>query len=277
MILYFSGTGNSLAIARKIAEPLGEQVISLHEAVAADLSGEKRIGVVFPTYWLDAPLAVKALIPRIVFPKDAYTFVVITCGAQTNNAIWTVRRLLKRQGVRVDYCHKIRVPDTSALAFGRNPNAQTWKFDKFAPRLETIIADLSAEKHRLHFAGFDPLGWLLNAGSLAKKSYRLTTPVVNTDKCIGCNICVRVCPQGNISLTDNTDRSADRVQNTDKPVAHIGDNCTLCLGCVHFCPHQAVEVGNRPTQKGYQYHHPQVKLKDMIIRKQYQKMDNNPH
>lgn len=252
MILYFSGTGNSLAIARKIAEPLGEQVISMYDALTADLSGEKRIGLVFPTYWLDAPLAVKALIPRIVFPKDAYTFVVITCGAQTNNAVWTVRRLLKRQGVNVDYCHKIRVPDTSALAFGRNPNDQAWKFGKFTGRLDTIAADIAAGKHQLHFAGFDPLGWLLNAGSLAKKSYRLTTPVVDTDKCIGCNTCVRVCPQENIVLSDSK--------------AHIGDNCTLCLGCVHFCPHQAVEVGNRPTHKDYQYHHPQIKLKDLLLR-----------
>jgi flavodoxin len=29
MILYFSGTGNSLAIARKIASVLGEQVFAL--------------------------------------------------------------------------------------------------------------------------------------------------------------------------------------------------------------------------------------------------------
>lgn len=252
MILYFSGTGNSLAIARQLAERLNERLMSFAEAIGQDLTNEKRIGLVLPTYWLDAPLAVKALIPRIVFPKDAYTFVVITCGAQTNNAVWTVRRLLKQQGVKVDYCHKIRVPDTSALAFGRNPNNQVWKFEKFASRLEMIANDLAAEKHRLHFAGFDPFGWLFNAGPLAKKSYRLTTPVVNTDKCVGCNTCVRVCPQENIVLSDMK--------------AHIGDNCTLCLGCVHFCPQQAVEVGNRPTQKDYQYHHPQVKLKDMLRR-----------
>lgn len=250
MILYFSGTGNSLAIAQHLAERLNERLMSLKEAVGQDLTHEKRIGLVFPTYWLDAPLAVKALIPRILFPKDAYTFVVITCGAQTNNAIWTVRRLLKNQGVRVNYCHKIRVPDTSALAFGRNPNDQVWKFDKFAYRLDDIANDLATETHRLHFAGFDPFGWLLNAGSFAKKCYRLTTPMVNADKCIGCNTCIRVCPQENIVLSDKK--------------AHIGDNCTLCLGCVHFCPQQAVEVGGRPTKKEYQYHHPQVNL---LVRK----------
>ncbi|MBQ7530789.1 MAG: EFR1 family ferrodoxin [Paludibacteraceae bacterium] len=266
MILYFSGTGNSLAIARKIAEGIGEQVLSMYDAVKADLSGEKRIGLVFPTYNLDAPIAVTQLIPRIRFPKDAYTFVVITCGAQTNNAVWTVRRLLKQQGVRVDYCHKIRVPDSSALAFGRNPNDQAWKFGKFAPRLETIIAELAAEKHRLHFAGFDPFGWLMSRENLQRKIAQMTTPQVNPDKCIGCNTCVRVCPQRNIILLENTDRYADGVQNTDKPLAAIGPHCTWCLSCVHFCPQQAVEVNGKTVSKAFQYHHPDIRLKDMLKR-----------
>ena len=40
MILYFSGTGNSLAIARAIAEHVGDKVLPLREAVQTDLSQE---------------------------------------------------------------------------------------------------------------------------------------------------------------------------------------------------------------------------------------------
>ena len=46
MILYFSGTGNSLAISRQLAERLGEQVMPLGLAVKHDLSQERRIGFV---------------------------------------------------------------------------------------------------------------------------------------------------------------------------------------------------------------------------------------
>ena len=87
MIIYFSGTGNSLAIARKIAETIGEQVLSMYDAVKMDLSNEQRIGLVFPTYNLDAPIAVTQLIPRIRFPKEAYTFVIITCGLPFSEAV----------------------------------------------------------------------------------------------------------------------------------------------------------------------------------------------
>ena len=50
MILYFSGSGNSLAIARRLAEKLNEQVMPLRDAVSIDLTKEQRIGLVYPTY-----------------------------------------------------------------------------------------------------------------------------------------------------------------------------------------------------------------------------------
>ena len=252
MILYFSGTGNSLAIARQLAERLNERVMSLYEAARLDLTQEKQVGLVFPTYNLTAPKAVRDLVPQLHVSPDAYVWIVITCGAQTNNAIWAVRRLLRKQGVRVNYCHKIRVPDSSALAFGRNPNDQVWKFEKYASRLQNIGDELVAQKKTLHFAGFDPFGWLMSLPRLERKIGNMTQPHVDEQKCIGCGICAKVCPQENIVLT------AEK--------ATIADKCTWCLSCVHFCPQQAVQLNGRQITKEFQYHHPQVKLKDMIKR-----------
>ena len=124
MILYFSGTGNSMAIGRQLAERLGEQVMPLSRAVARDLSHERRVGLVFPCYWFNAPRAVTELVPRLRLSEEAYVFIVIPCGAQAGNAIWTVRRMLAAKGIDVAYSHKIRVPDNSAVGFGRNPNDQ---------------------------------------------------------------------------------------------------------------------------------------------------------
>ena len=250
MILYFSGSGNSLAVARRIAEKTGERTMPLREATGKDLMSEKRIGLVFPTYWLDAPTAVRDLVPQLQIAPTAYVFIVITCGAQTNNAIWTVRRLLRKKGVKVAYCNKIRVPDSSAIGFGRNPNDHAWKFERYAPRLEKIIDDIAVGTCALHFSGFDPFGWLLNRPVIAAKTQKMTRPVCNTAICVGCGICEKVCPQRNITIVG------------DK--AKVGDRCTMCLACVHFCPHQAMEIGGKPTKKEHQYHHPEVKLKDMI-------------
>lgn len=89
MILYFLGTGNSLAISRHIAKRLNETVMPLSQAVYQDLSQERRIGLVYPSYWFNAPRAVTELLPRLQLPKEAYVFIVIPCGAQAGNAIHT--------------------------------------------------------------------------------------------------------------------------------------------------------------------------------------------
>lgn len=250
MILFFSGTGNSMAISRQLAERLGEQVMPLNQAVKRDLSQERRIGLVFPCYWFNAPRAVTELVPRLRISEEAYVFIVIPCGAQAGNAIWTVRRMLASKGIEVAYSHKIRVPDNSAVGFGRNPNDQVWKFDRYAGRLERIAADIAAGVHRCHFAWWGLAGALCAIPAVQRRTLPMLTPAVNADRCIACDICAKVCPQGNITICDGK--------------ACCGDDCTQCLACVHFCPQQAVEINSKPTPKAHQYHHPRVTFNDIL-------------
>ena len=252
MILYFSGTGNSLAIARKIAEAVDDQVLPLNEAVQQDLTNEQRIGLVFPTYDFNMPPAVRTLVPQLRISPKSYVFAVITCGGQAGNCVWTLRRLLRKQGIELAYSHKVSMPDNSALAFGRNPNKQFKKFERVPKRLEQIIRELQAESHTLHYSWFSGLSWLLGLPAVERGMIHTLGPKVNPDKCIGCNTCVRICPTANISLTD------------DK--ALIGDSCTVCLACVHSCPQQAISTNGRETLKDRQYRHPDIKLKDLIKR-----------
>ena len=251
MIIYFSGTGNSLAIAQQIASATGEHVMPLTEAVRKNLTGERRIGLVYPSYDFNAPPAVRNLVPRLKLDKQAYVFIVIPCGAQAGNSIWTVRRMLREKGIETSYSHKIRVPDNSAIVFGRNPNEQVWKFARFAKRLKTITADVQAERHAHHFAWFSPLAWVMGTERMQAWMIRTFRPAVNEEKCTGCGICARVCPMRNIGVDEK---------------AGIGPHCTACLACLHACPHQAIEAGGKATVKERQYRHPEIKLKDLTLR-----------
>ena len=146
MVLYFTGTGNSFAVARHIAAATGDSLLPLAEAAGTDLSAETTVGLVYPCYDFNTPPAVRDLVARLQLRPSAYLFIVVTCGAQTGNSVWTVRRILRRKGVRVAYCHKIRMPDNSATLFGRNPNDQLWKLEKYAPRLQRIVDDVRARR-----------------------------------------------------------------------------------------------------------------------------------
>ena len=244
MILYFTGTGNSLAVAQKLASATGDSLMPLAEAAGKDLSAEECIGLVYPCYDFNTPPAVRDLVARLHLNAKAYLFIVVTCGAQTGNSIWSVRQLLRKQGVRVAYCHKIRMPDNSATLFGRNPNDQLWKLEKYAPRLEQIAADIKARRRCHHFGTPGLAGWLTGIPALEHKILGAFKPQVNADLCVGCGRCVKTCPISNITLDDLSH-------------AAIGTACTACLGCLHACPHQAIQVGGKPVPKERQYRHPE--------------------
>ncbi len=252
MILYFSATGNSLAIARQLAEQLSEQLMPLPEATEQDLTAEKRIGLVFPTYDFNLPPALPEMISRLRISPQSYVFTVVTCGSMAGNCIWVLRRILREKGIELAYSHKVSVPDNSALAFGRNPNKQLGKFERVPARMEQIIRELQTESHTLHYSWFSLLSWLLGRPAVERGMIHYLGPKVNTDKCIGCNICVRVCPMENIRLTDKK--------------ALIGDKCTVCLACVHACSQQAVSTNGHEARKERQYRHPQIKLNDLLRR-----------
>lgn len=96
MIIWFSGSGNSLSVARTLAEKTQDTLLHLNDAPAANLSGEKVIGLVYPTYSYDAPLKIEEMLGSIRFPKDAYLWIVVTCGSTPGNSIFTVRRILRQ-------------------------------------------------------------------------------------------------------------------------------------------------------------------------------------
>ena len=252
MILYFSATGNSLAVARQLAERLNERLMLLTGAVQQDLTAEKRIGLVFPTYDFNLPPAMPEMISQLQISPQAYVFAVVTCGSAAGNCIWVLRRLLRKNGIELAYSHKVSMPDNSALAFGRNPNKQLGKFQRVPARMEQIIRELQAESHTLHYSWFGLLSWLLGRPAVTRGMIHCMGPKVNPAKCTGCGICSRVCPMKNIRLTDKK--------------AITGDHCTVCLACVHACAQQAFTTNGLQTHKERQYRHPQIQLKDLLLR-----------
>lgn len=51
---------------------------------------------------------------------------------------------------------------------------------------------------------------------------------INSRKCIGCSLCERLCPMGNIAVKNG--------------IAVSSDKCTMCYRCISKCPEQAITL-----------------------------------
>ncbi len=74
---------------------------------------------------------------------------------------------------------------------------------------------------------------ITEAGSAAKnrtREWRTFRPVVNLEKCTGCGICVKFCPDNALKLVD---------MKGGKKIKIDYEHCKGCLICVDECPFKA--------------------------------------
>lgn len=99
VIYYFSGTGNSLNVARIIAREMGgAELISVRQdAEKVPASDAKVIGFVCPVYEWDIPERMKYFVKRLAVNKEAYFFMAATYIAVHGRCFETIDRLLRKK------------------------------------------------------------------------------------------------------------------------------------------------------------------------------------
>lgn len=242
MIYYFSGTGNSRYVARKLAFQLGTEAVTIRDNLPD--SSCRNIGIVFPVYAWGLPKPVVHFIQRLrdaAIGEDAYIWCVMTCGDETGNAPAILRRELASSGLKLSALWSIIMPNVYVLLPGFDVDKKEVECKKLAAapaRIDEIAAQVKRREHvtdvtrgswpRMKTAVVYPL--FLKYGVNTQK-FR------STDACISCGRCAEVCPQDNIRLTDGHPQ--------------WGDDCSSCLGCYHACPAQAIEYGKATRNKGH--------------------------
>ena len=236
IILYFTATGNSLYIARQLADE-NTELLSIPQMVKQsrhDFEADE-IGIVYPIYGHMPPNIVREFIKKAKLTAN-YKFAVLTYGARKCDAVEIWDEISRKAGNPFDYIATIIMVDNWLPNFDMN---EQMKIDKRIPEnLQQITADLASQKHwhepvteeeRQMHAGFmaythlDPeIGFLMRS----EKYFQVT------DACIGCAICTEVCPRGNYVLTSTG-------------VKTEGD-CDFCFACIQNCPQKAIQFKSLP-------------------------------
>ncbi|GAB6285037.1 MAG: EFR1 family ferrodoxin [Methanoregula sp.] len=257
-IYYFSGTGNSLAVARDLAKNLGDADLIpiprvMHQQKITD--NAQAVGIVFPVYFSDMPPYVQEFVKKLNFSKVSYIFGIATCGQKPGHALLTLKSLLERKRTTLAAGFVLVMPENyiAPLDLIEPASIQEQKNKDINGKIHALTA---AIKQRQVSApeGTDSLVWRILDGIFSvyvTSVIRIPKQIHITDTCNRCGMCSRICPTNNITVTE-------------KGVTWDG-RCTQCYACVHWCPRGAIEIGSYTTGKP-RYHHPDIVLKDMILR-----------
>lgn len=227
-IFCFSGTGNSLYAARKIAAEIGAEVCNMRGIAEC---GDDVIGFVFPTYFWGLPRSVDCFLDNLVITnKSAYIFSVTAYGGFSSGVSGAVDKKLKKQGLRLSYGAKVKMVENYLPGFKVNDSDELWKRSDSA--LDAIILDLKSRVHnkpqaytilnKLAQSVYPP-----NVGNCAEN--------FTTNGCKSCGLCEKVCPNGNITLENGAPK--------------FGEKCEICLACLNVCPVDAIDYGKSTRGK----------------------------
>jgi len=245
-IYWFSGTGNSLYAAKRLADELGHtQLVQITNEPPSDIAGGKgkTIGFVFPSYCCNLPRAVRAFVEKLEIRPDTYIFTIVTMGGPGHGSIAALNKLLKAKGQPLHYGRGLRMPANYVLLYNpADPEKGHEMLEKTNARLHAFAADIMAGTQSVKSHPFI-------MQTLYKNIETLDARFTAGDTCTGCGLCERICPVKNIQIEKDKPKWLHR--------------CEHCVACISWCPEKAIEYGNK-TQLRRRYCNPHIRPEELI-------------
>lgn len=254
-IYYFTGTGNSLKVAKDLSERLGETtLISIPKAMELEIdTSSDSIGIVFPVYCWGMPLMVTEFIKKLRREHAKYFFAIATCGGSAAGTLLQTEKSLAKQNIKLSSGFIVQMP-TNYIIWGGAISEERQKvmFENWNNSVDRIAYTIKNQAEH----GVES-GSVVANFFLSKALYSVSMPQFPKmdkafwadSKCDHCGICNRVCPTDNIEIKEG------------KPVWN--HRCEQCLACIQWCPKQAIQYGKK-TQGRERYTNPFVSLKEFM-------------
>lgn len=226
MLFFFTATGNSLYVAKR----LDDNRISIAQAIhdeekkyAAD-----KIGIVCPVFGHEVPDLVREFLSEAKFETD-YFYVILTYGNRHGGAAELAQKMLEGVGIHPAYINVVRMVDNFLPAFDMSEQKMMDK--KVDVQIDQIRKDIgNREKFISPVTDTDRAAhreYLERNAKMPREAFANVYRI--TDECIGCGICTKVCPKKCFRM--------DGQKSVWNP-----DGCMMCMACIHACPMLAIKM-----------------------------------
>jgi ferredoxin len=249
IVFYFSGTGNSLYVAKNISKELENcEIVSM--AKPFDLTKQyDSIGFVYPTYYWGMPKIVIEFVKNIKLDnnKNSYYYSIATYGGLVGNAVYQMyESLLDKHDIKLDYGKKLQMFANYVVAYDMSKKVDmiTKKSNK---KLIPIINSIKMKKKN-NVNKLTRMFKSMNNKFIEEVSNMDKNFIVNNN-CTGCSICEKVCPVKNIEMVNNQPQ--------------YRHNCEQCVACIQFCPQKAINYKD-VTQNRRRYTNPEINYKELF-------------
>lgn len=246
-ICYFTATGNSLYVARRI----GGTLLSIPKLMRGDVIEieDDAVGIVCPVYAVEMPMMVREFLSRARIRTD-YFFFVYTYGMGYAEAFAHVELAAEKAGLSLKYINAVKMVDNYLPIFDMQEQIDTLPQKDVEGQIEKVCRDVAERRVRRVEVNEDSRAVMaMYKERLADKILRKVAAreyIVGED-CVRCGICAKVCPANNISVSDRVE---------------FGDRCEVCYACLHNCPQNAIHLRKEANTVRFRNEH--VSLKDII-------------
>ena len=149
MVLYFTGTGNSRYLARRIAEGLEMPLYDLNVCIKAGNTAPVQTGrdvvLVTPTYAWRIPRVVSEWLGKTALTGAERIWFVMDCGSEIGNAAGYNRQLAAQKQLQYMGTAQIIMPENYIAMFNAPRNEQARSIvEQAEPGLQKVLTQLKA-------------------------------------------------------------------------------------------------------------------------------------
>jgi flavodoxin len=145
-IFYFTATGNSLYIAKRI----GGELYSIPQMIKEGKFDfeDDAIGFVFPCHGWGVARLIRRFIKRSKFNAN-YFFAIMTYGGTPKSGLQNMEQIGSKAGIQFNYTNEIFMIDNYLPNFEMEDEIKKEESKKIEEKLSLIIADVKIRKNRL--------------------------------------------------------------------------------------------------------------------------------